>query len=492
MPPPLATHYSERIARLAKAVPAAAALIAACAAQQVPAQTLHPSANRTITLAMPAGLQANVALRGLQRPRFLAVAPDGRLFVTTMYNLADNTRGTVAVLEGWDPATHTFTRAVPYLTHLRNPNNLVFWTDPDTRQTWLYVALTDRLLRYRYTAGEAHPATPPETLLRFPDYGLNYKYGGWHLTRTVALATLHGHTLLYVSAGSSCNYCRELEAERASVIAMEPDGQHPRIVAHGMRNAVDLRSLPDIDGGALFATNMGDDHLGDALPEDTVFELDSNHHPGPIAGNERQGFAAPNYGWPTCYFAHGKPVHDATPLPTNPGPGDKQVAEHPAPSADSVYGLYAGSTHNHTVAAGTNLAARPVADQRLPDLGPVPAPLADCDHVPAAYTTFAAHSSPLGMVHFGAKDPILHGSFLVALHGASHTHIGTGYRVVKFTATDHAPRDFAMGFLTHDPSGKSVVHGRPCGLLRVGPDQFLLTDDLNGAIYFVGPAPQAH
>jgi glucose/arabinose dehydrogenase len=80
----------------------------------------------------------------------------------------------------------------------------------------------------------------------------------------------------------------------------------------------------------------------------------------------------------------------------------------------------------------------------------------------------------------------LHESFLVALHGASHPHIGTGYRVVRFSAADRTPRDFITGFLTY-VHGKPIVHGRPCGILRMGPDSFLLTDDYLGLVYFIHP-----
>jgi glucose/arabinose dehydrogenase len=106
--------------------------------------------------------------------------------------------------------------------------------------------------------------------------------------------------------------------------------------------------------------------------------------------------------------------------------------------------------------------------------------------VPAAWTTFAAHSSPLGFAFFPQTDAALASTFLVALHGASHPHIGTGYRVVRFTASDRKPRDFITGFLTKE-NGKTVVHGRPCGLLRTGSDSFLLTDDYLGLIYFIHP-----
>jgi len=36
-------------------------------------------------------------------------------------------------------------------------------------------------------------------------------------------------------------------------------------------------------------------------------------------------------------------------------------------------------------------------------------------------------------------------------------------------------------------NGKPVVHGRPCGLLQVGPDSFLLTDDHLGLVYAIYP-----
>ena len=126
--------------------------------------------------------------------------------------------------------------------------------------------------------------------------------------------------------------------------------------------------------------------------------------------------------------------------------------------------------------------------RRLADFGPVPAPLTTCKDVPAAYTTFAAHSSPLGLAYFGAANPTLSNSFLVSLHGAGHARIGTGYRVVRFSTTDRKPQDFITGFMTEE-AGKPAVHGRPCGILPTAPDTFLLTDDDLGLIYYIFPKP---
>ncbi|SEG66624.1 Glucose/arabinose dehydrogenase, beta-propeller fold [Bryocella elongata] len=477
-------------------VVAAPALSGARLVAQAPLipHTITYAPGKSITLAMPRGLTVDVAATGLKRVRFLTMSPDNRVFATGMFNLADNTNGSVYILEGWDAATQRYTHVTHYLDHLRNPNNLAFYTEPasggNPGAMWLYVPLTDKLVRYRYNPGDEAPSSEPEVLIRWPDYGLSYKYGGWHLTRTVAVANLHGHTRVYVATGSSCNYCQEREVARAAILSMNPDGSDQKVVAHGMRNAVDLRWVPEVDGGALFATNMGDDHLGDQLPEDTFFELDSNSHAGPIAAA-----TAPNYGWPTCYFAHGKAVHDSTPLPTTSTENDPkvtsaqtpQVKAHRKANADSVYGYQQG-----VAAAGTNLAAGGGhADGVDPNaaLGKPPAPLSDCSQVPAAYTTFAAHSSPLGMAYFDAKSPILGGtggSFVVAQHGASHPHIGTGYRLVRFTAQDRTPKPLITGFLGGGITS-AKVDGRPCGLLILGPDTFLLTDDYLGLVYIVHP-----
>ncbi|HEY6447589.1 MAG TPA: hypothetical protein VIY53_14095 [Acidobacteriaceae bacterium] len=434
------------------------------------ARTLRYAPGRSIALTLPDAFDIDVAATGLRRVRFFALSPDGRIFVTGMHDLSDNREGSVMILEGWDAQTHKFTRVTHYLDHLRNPNNVAFWTDAATGQTWLYLPLTDKLVRYRYQTGDRAPSAAPETLMRFPDYGLNYKYGGWHLTRTAAIAPVEGKTRVFVAAGSSCNYCQEREVMRAAIVAMDPDGKNAKLIAQGMRNAVDLHYVADAGGGSLFATNMGDDHLGDRLPEDTFFEVNADPG-GPV-----------HYGWPTCYFAHGKATPDATPLPRFHDPA--LIAPIPAGPQDSVYGKQAG-----VGAAGTNLTAggghAAMAD---PDaaLGKPPEPLRSCAQVPAAYTTFAAHSSPLGFAYFGDSDTLLRDSFVVALHGASHPHIGTGYRVVRFSAEDREPRDLITGFLT-SVDGRRVVHGRPCGILRVGKDSFLLTDDLLGLVYFVHP-----
>jgi glucose/arabinose dehydrogenase len=234
---------------------------------------------KSFDLNLPEGYSINIAVQGLKRVRFMTLSPDNRLFVTDMYNKADNRRGVVYILDGFDSDTHQFKKVTKYLSGLRNPNSVAFYTDPNGTD-WFYLALTDRLVRYRYEAGKDSPTGQPQVLATFPDYGLGYKYGGWHLTRTVIVG---GNGKIYVAVGSSCNACEEKEEVRASVLEMDPDGKNDRYYARGLRNAVGLRWI----NGKLYATNMGSDHLGDNRPADTFYAIEDGK----------------NYGWPYCFQA---------------------------------------------------------------------------------------------------------------------------------------------------------------------------------------------
>jgi glucose/arabinose dehydrogenase len=257
-----------------------ASLISLAVGQSAPTLIPHKitlANGKSYMLNLAEGFDISVAAEGLKRVRFMSRSPDDRIFVTDMFNLTDNTKGVVYILDSFDKTTRRFKKVVPYLTNLRNPNSVAFYTDRNGVD-WFYLALTDRLLRYRYEAGADKPSGQPETLATFPDYGLGYKYGGWHLTRTIAVGS---NGKVYVSVGSSCNACEEKEEVRATVIEMDPDGKNQRYFARGIRNAVGLRWLD----GMLYATNMGSDHLGPNKPADTMTLVKENA----------------NYAWPYCY-----------------------------------------------------------------------------------------------------------------------------------------------------------------------------------------------
>jgi glucose/arabinose dehydrogenase len=245
---------------------------------------------KTFNLNLPAEYEIIPAAEGLKRVRFFAKSPDGRIFVTDMYNLTDNKKGTVYILDDFNQKTGKFGKVIPYLTNLRNPNSAQFHTDAEG-QDWFYLAETDKLTRRKFQKGETRPTDlKPQTLATFPDYGLSYKYGGWHLTRTIAFAPTGK---LYISVGSSCNACDEKEKERAAVLEMNPDGSEQRIFAKGLRNAVGLKWMEN----NLFATNQGSDHLGLNKPDETFYAL-------------RDGA---DYGWASCYQSNGRVFFDKSP-----------------------------------------------------------------------------------------------------------------------------------------------------------------------------------
>ncbi len=374
------------------------------ASTAVASPTLSPvkitlKSGRSFSLNIASDFEIIPAIEGLKRVRFFAKAPDGRVFVTDMYNLADNKRGTVYILDGWNAESGKFAKAIPYLTNLRNPNSVQFYRDPDG-QDWFYLAETHQLTRRKFTAGETKPTdTKPQVLATFPDYGLSYKYGGWHLTRTISFSP---DGKLYVSVGSSCNSCVEKERVRASIISMNPDGSDQKEFARGLRNAVGLRPI----GNFVFATNQGSDHLGLQRPDETFYAL-------------KEGS---DYGWPYCHSANGK--------------------------------LF--------------------ADPKIKRRG-------QCSDVAVPYAYFPARSSALGFDYFNDEDadPSIKDAFLVSLHGSTNKSIGHGYKVV-IMRKGKPLEDFLTGFLR-----RGTVNGRPCDIMKLDANSFLLTDDHSGVVYLV-------
>jgi glucose/arabinose dehydrogenase len=271
-----------RLRRIAIVSLSLISLYATVTAQRLTPHHISLAGGKSFDLNLPDGYEISIAAQNLKRVRFMALSPDNRVFVTDMYNLTDNRRGVVYILDQFDPKSRQFKKVTKYLTGLRNPNNVAFYTDRDGT-SWFYLALTDRLVRYRYEAGKDAPSGEPQVLATFPDYGLGYKYGGWHLTRTVIAG---GDEKIYVAVGSSCNACEEKEEVRASILQMDPDGKNQHYFARGLRNAVGLRWI----SSRLYATNMGSDHLGANRPADTFYTIEDGKH----------------YGWPYCFQAGAK------------------------------------------------------------------------------------------------------------------------------------------------------------------------------------------
>jgi glucose/arabinose dehydrogenase len=235
-------------------------------------------------LNVPQGYGISVAAEGLNRLRFLTVAPDNRLFATDMWNRSDNKKGKVLIFEDWNATEKKYKTVKTYLEGLHNPNQVAFYNDGT--KDYIYVAETGKLTRFEYKKGDNKPLTKGQLVATFPDYGLSYKYGGWHLTRSL---TFHNDKL-YVSVGSSCNTCVEREAIRATVVEMNPDGSDLKYYAKGLRNSVEIQFVM----GKLWVTNMGRDLLGPDVPEDLFHSVERDKY----------------YGFPFYYQHKGKIIPD--------------------------------------------------------------------------------------------------------------------------------------------------------------------------------------
>ena len=245
----------------------------------------------SFNLNIPESYSIAIAAEGLSRPRFFAKSPDGRLFVTDMHDRSDNKLGKILVLENWNNKEKKFEKITTYLEGLHNPNQVAFYSVNDVH--YLYVAETGKLSYYIYKTGDIKPSSSATIIATFPDYGLDYKYGGWHLTRSIAIQ----NKKLYISVGSSCDACIETEEIRATIVEMDPDGKNQRIYARGVRNAVGIKWVND----KLWVTHMGRDNRGPDKPEELLHTI------------EKDGF----YGWP-YYFQYKKKIYADTAFKNSP------------------------------------------------------------------------------------------------------------------------------------------------------------------------------
>ncbi len=281
---------------------------------------VHLAKGLDFDLRIPKGYELKVAAEGFERLRFMCGATSDRLFITDMHDLTDNKRGKVYMLSNWNEDSARFLTRETCFEGLRNPNQVLAYSD--SLHHWLYLATTDKLLRYPISDRDVFSAGTPEVVDTFPAYGLSYKYGGWHLTRSLAM----NNGKLYVSVGSSCNACIEKEDVRATILEMDPDGKNKRIYATGLRNAVGMHWIM----GDLFATDMGSDQFGIEAPEDKLQRV--------VDG----GF----YGWPYFYQTGDEVVLDTAFAKPNmrlrsPLPAYVALGPHTAPLGFEFFDRFA-------------------------------------------------------------------------------------------------------------------------------------------------------
>lgn len=208
------------------------------------------------------GFEVSVFAKGFKEPRYLAVAPNGDLFV------ADSSGNKVYVLHDPGHAAASDARST-FADSLNEPFGIAF------HDSYVYIADTNEVIRYPYDPKTSRRTGSREHVLSLPG-------GGMHSTRTIVFS-LDGKKM-FVSAGSDCNVCVERDARRAAIQVADPDGKNARIYASGLRNAVGLAINPDT--GVLWADVNERDMLGDNLPPDYFTHVPNG------------GF----FGWPYSYI----------------------------------------------------------------------------------------------------------------------------------------------------------------------------------------------
>jgi glucose/arabinose dehydrogenase len=216
-------------------------------------------------LTLPPGFEISTYAEGnLKRPRWLALAANGDVFV------AESEGDRISVLRDTNNDGKVDARFV-FAEGLRHPFGLAFWRD------YLYVGDNDKVIRFKYRAGQTRADGPPEKIADLPENGYRE-----HWTRNV-LFNADG-SKLYVTVGSKSNVDAGEEPMRAAISEFNPDGSGQRIYASGTRNPIGLDWNPRTH--QLWAAVQERDLIGNDLVPDYVTSI-------------KEGAF---YGWPYAYI----------------------------------------------------------------------------------------------------------------------------------------------------------------------------------------------
>jgi glucose/arabinose dehydrogenase len=263
------------------------------------------------------GLAVKAFATGLDHPRWIHVLPNGDVLVAEANAPARHDEG--GGIKGWIlklimkragagvPSANRITllrdadgdgiaetRTV-FLDRLNSPFGMALIGSD------LYVANTDSLMRFPYSAGETKISKAGVKVADLPAGPINH-----HWTKNVIASRDGSH--LYVTVGSNSNVGEnglENEVRRAAILEIDPKTGASRIFASGLRNPNGLAWQPD--SGALWTTVNERDEIGSDLVPDYMTSVQDG------------GF----YGWPYSYY--GRHV-DARAQPPRPDLVAKAIA----------------------------------------------------------------------------------------------------------------------------------------------------------------------
>jgi len=396
-----------------------------------------PNAGRNVPmpadakLTVPAGFSVTTYADMIPGARYITVAPNGDLFVSsfaqstitvlrdanndgvpemrsvyatltaTPAQAAGGARGPAgrgAAAAPTDPAT----AAVPCTKQtiaagtagIRQPQGMAF------HNGYLYIANTDSIVRYKYTNGDMTAPGAPEKLV-------DLQSTGDHRWRNVIFNA--AGTKMYVSIGSGSNNDAGEDCSRATIMEFNPDGTGGRIFASGIRNPEGLAWQPGANN-VLWTSVNERDNLGDNLVPDYITSVKDG------------GF----YGWPYSYL------------------GQNYDPRYTGGQPDLVKKAI-------------------VPDVLIP-----------------------SHSAAVGLMFYtGTQFPqrYRNGAF-VGLHGSWNRSTAEGYKVIFVPFANGKPgpiEDFLTGFVV-DPS-MVTKWGRPVGVTMNRDGSLLVGDDAGNKIW---------
>jgi glucose/arabinose dehydrogenase len=246
------------------------------------------------TPTVPAGLKVQAFAAGLANPRSLYVLPNGDvLVVETGGPPAPVYRPKEIVMNWVEKMAHSRTKpgqrillfrdtngdGVPdmktvFIDHLNSPFGVVLVGND------LYVANTDAVLRFPYTAGETHISAPGVKLCDLPGGPIDH-----HWTKSLTVSP--DGTKLYAGVGSNSNITENgigAELGRAAIWEIDRATGAHREYATGLRNPNGLQFEPT--SKVLWAVVNERDELGPDLVPDYLTSVKDG------------GF----YGWPYSYY----------------------------------------------------------------------------------------------------------------------------------------------------------------------------------------------
>lgn len=243
----------------------------------------------------PAGFTVTKYADGFENPRWMYVTPNGDVLVAetnSNHKLIEKIGGPLVGAS----KSNNLSRSADQIALLRDTNKdgipdmrTIFMTKNNKLNQpfgmvvvgdYLYVANTDAVLRFKYTAGQTTITGEGEQIAEL----VSGKFPR-HWTRNIIAS--QDNTKLYVAVGSKTNIGEdgiEQENGRAQIIEMNLDGSGKRIFAYGLRNPVGMGFAPGTK--TLWTAVNERDELGDDLVPDYLTSV------------KEDGF----YGWPYSYY----------------------------------------------------------------------------------------------------------------------------------------------------------------------------------------------